>query len=191
MRFHIKNFKKNLFLLFVDTILVTILVIFTSKINFNNQIVDTSVLVLKEGLIFNNDQSFPFTGKLLDTLDNKMIVECDIVNGLMEGIYILASSNGELAAFGSMEKNKNEGTWQYYYENGQLRCQGDFDDDCAIGKWIWYYENGIKKCEGTFLKGLPEGKWIKYDERGYPSLLINYSAGEIIYSSEIEKPISI
>jgi antitoxin component YwqK of YwqJK toxin-antitoxin module len=188
VQYQIKKYKINLTVFLSVTLVVAILsiIIFNSK-EFHQDQYKTS-LFLKNGVIYVEGESFPFTGRMLDTLDNKMMVEFDVVNGLKNGEFFLYSVSGKLKAYGYMQNNKNTGTWEYYYDNGQLECTGEFKNDKPIGKWFWYYENGVRKCEGIYLNGVPEGNWMKYDNDGYPGLLINYYSGEIISIVEIYKP---
>jgi antitoxin component YwqK of YwqJK toxin-antitoxin module len=184
----IKKYKLNVTVFFFIMFFAAILNISIFKNEELQQNQSKNNVVLNDGLIYTVEESSPFTGRILDTLDNQMKVEFDVVNGLKNGEFFLFSVSGKLKAYGFLEDNKNTGTWEYYYENGQLECMGEFENDRPIGKWIWYYENGAMKCEGIYLKGLPEGKWTKYDNVGYPGLVINFYAGEILSIVEIEKP---
>jgi antitoxin component YwqK of YwqJK toxin-antitoxin module len=148
-------------------------------------------LGMNDELIFLNGESTPFTGKIQDTLSNKMIVEFNVVKGIKHGQYLLFNLKGNLVISGFMENNKNDGNWEYFYDNGQLECTGDFNNDKPTGKWIWFYKNGIKKCEGIFSNGILEGKWVKYGEDGCLNIIINYGAGEILSIVEIDKPRTI
>ena len=135
-----------------------------------------------------NDNSVPFTGKMLDTLNNRLIIEFDVVNGLKQGKFTLLTLDGSFAVQGYMNKNKNDGNWKYYYEGGQLECTGNFNNDVPIGKWFWFYRNGLTKCEGLFINGKPDGQWIKYDEEGNPYAIIKYRVGEVISFIRIDNP---
>ena len=145
-------------------------------------------LVLNDGLIFLQDESTPFTGIIQDTLDNKMIVACRVVEGLKNGQYLLFNLKGNLVVSGFMENNKNDGRWEYFYDNGELECIGNFKNDDPSGKWIWFYSNGSKKSEGSYINGKREGKWVKYDNEGYPTAIVNYCFGDVLSTVEISKP---
>jgi antitoxin component YwqK of YwqJK toxin-antitoxin module len=188
VEYQIKKYKISVLVFFFATVFLALLssLIFKNKEVYQDHYKNN--LLLKDGVIFVEGESFPFTGRMLDTLDNKMMVEFDVVNGLKNGEFFLYSVSGKLKAYGIMENNKNTGTWEYYYDNGQLECKGEFKNDKPIGKWFWYYENGVRKCEGIYLNGVPEGNWMKYDNDGYPGLLINYYSGEILSIVEIYKP---
>lgn len=188
MDYQIKKYRINLEVFLSVTVVATILsiIIFKSKEVHQDQY--KTYLILKDGVIYLEGDSFPFTGRMLDTLDNKMTAEFDVVNGLKNGEFFLFSVSGKLKAYGFMENNKNTGPWEYYYENGQLECTGEFKNDKPSGNWFWYYENGVRKCEGIYLNGMPEGNWIKYDNDGYPGLVINYYSGEVLSTVEIQKP---
>ncbi len=88
-----------------------------------------------------------------DTIDNKILVEFDVVDGIRQGEFVMSTLEGNFAVIGHMKKNKNEGNWKYFYNNGQLECTGDFNNDEPVGKWTWFYENGSVKCEGTYING--------------------------------------
>lgn len=142
-------------------------------------------------IIYSKDKSEPFTGKMQDTLNNKLIVQFSVVNGMKQGEFAMLTLDGNLAVQGFMNKNKNDGIWKYFYANGQIECEGEFDNDEPSGRWLWYYQNGVKKCEGIYLNGKPEGRWTKFNEDGSTSLLINYVKGEIISFVKLDKPTRI
>jgi antitoxin component YwqK of YwqJK toxin-antitoxin module len=117
-------------------------------------------------IIYSKDNSVPFTGSMQDTLNDKLIVKYNVVNGFKHGEFSLLTMDGNLAVQGYMNKNKNDGNWKYYYEGGQLECTGNFSNDNPTGKWKWFYQNGAKKCEGIYINGKPEGIWRKYNADG-------------------------
>jgi antitoxin component YwqK of YwqJK toxin-antitoxin module len=146
------------------------------------------IIVRNNDIIYSKDDSTPFTGKMLDTLDNKLIVEFNVVNGLKQGKFSLLTLDGNFAVQGYMNKNKNDGIWKYYYKSGQLECTGKFDNDEPTGKWSWFYRNGLTRCEGLFINGKPDGQWIKYDAEGYTYAIIKYRLGEIISFIQVDNP---
>ena len=131
------------------------------------------------------DNTIPFTGRMQDTLCNKVIVEFDVVNGYKEGEFIMLTLDGNFAVKGFMKHNKNHGNWKYYYDTGELECTGLFNNDQPTGMWKWYYNSGVKKCEGNYINGKADGIWMYYDENGVPATFINYRAGEVISSINI------
>jgi len=178
--------------LFSVIILIEILIIITLLIVFlfNWKIFSHDTYKINStssGLIYSRDKSVPFTGKMQDTLDNKLIAEFDVVDGFKQGEFILFTLNGNFAVKGFMNKNKNDGTWKYYYDDGQLECTGDFNDDEAVGKWTWLYKSGSIKSEGTFIQGKPDGRWMKYNTDGVPVIIINYNKGEVISLIQLDQ----
>lgn len=167
-----------------------LLIILFFNSNFN--VFKTERIILSSNdLIYTKDNSKPFTGKMQDTLDNKLIVKFNVVNGFKEGEFSLLTMDGSFAVKGYMNKNKNDGNWKYYYEGGQLECTGNFNNDEPSGKWSWFYQNGLPKCEGTYINGKPTGQWIKYNEEGEACKIINYINGEIISFVQIENPTKV
>ena len=168
-------------------IIIALLVVFFT--NWKIFSPDTyKINVSSNDLIYSSDNSVPFTGKMMDTLSNKLIVSFEVVNGIKQGEYILLTMDGNFAIKGFMNKNKNDGNWEYYYEGGQLECTGNFKDDEPVDKWSWFYKNGQLKCEGKFINGKPDGLWRSYNEDGYLSKIINYKFGEVINSTYLSNP---
>jgi len=171
-------------------IIITLISIFIIDSCIDNSYID-EIVISESSLIYSEDHSVPFTGKMQDTLYDKIILEFNVVDGLKQGEFVMLTKDGNIAVKGSMNKNKNHGSWKYFYDSGLLECTGNFDNDRPTGKWTWFYENGSKKCEGIFVNGKEEGRWLKYDNVGSPSLLINYSMGEIISTTKIKKSINV
>jgi len=136
-------------------------------------------IVIKEGLIYETGKDIAFTGRIIDTLANKIIIY-DVVKGMKNGEFKIYYSSGNLEMTGAIKNNKNEGKWSYYYPNGQIESEGYFKEDNVTDKWVWYYKNGIIKEEGNFLNGKREGYWIIYNEKGKIKTKIIFRNGEKI-----------
>jgi antitoxin component YwqK of YwqJK toxin-antitoxin module len=134
-------------------------------------------IYVENGLIYKQGESKPFTGRILDTLNNK-IVEYDVVNGLRTGEFCVSTPGGVFTVSGLLKDNKNEGIWSYYYENGQLESRGNFRNDLPHGKWQWFYSDGTLKAEGCYVDGHQEGEWKAYNEQGALSSIFRFSRGE-------------
>ena len=144
----------------------------------------------EDGLIYKEGEEEPFTGRILDTLDNK-IIEYDVVNGLKNGEFVVTSINNKSAVYGFIKDNKNVGKWSYFYRNGNLESEGNFTNDKPHGKWIWYYESGKVKTIGYYINGAEVGTWKTFDEKGSVINLVTYFEGEIVNEVESAKFISL
>jgi antitoxin component YwqK of YwqJK toxin-antitoxin module len=133
---------------------------------------------IKEGLIYQKGADIPFTGEILDTLENK-IIKYDVLEGMKTGEFCLLSIKGEYAVHGFLKNNKNVGPWKYYYSNGRLESQGNFKDDQPHGEWIWYFENGNIRTIGLYVDGKSEGTWRTFDESGRVTSVTKYKNGEV------------
>lgn len=147
-------------------------------------------IYVQDGLIFKRGENAPYTGQVLDTIENK-IIAYEVVNGLKNGQFSISNLHGNFTVSGYVENNKNVGTWKYFYDDGLLESIGSFKDDKPHGNWRWFYKNGKVKSEGNYLLGKPEGIWIKYDEKGNLNLMINYSDGEIVSEVKFHIPQSV
>lgn len=179
--FRISKFKLLVSFIVIEVITIVVL-IGMIVFDFNIKYPHNKVITFTQSTIIysSDDDTTPFTGRMQDTLYNKVIVEFDVVNGFKDGEFIMLTIDGNYAVHGFMKQNKNHGEWKYFYDTGELECTGLFSDDQPTGMWEWYYSNGIKKCEGNYIRGKEEGLWIKYDETGLPVTYTNYRAGDVI-----------
>lgn len=170
---------------------VSLIVIITPLVsNISNLEPKSFKIVVHDGLIYKQGDKLPYTGHIQDTLENK-IVGYDVVNGLKHGEFFITTLEGNSSVSGFVEKNKNVGTWKYFYDDGRLESTGDFIDDKPQGKWTWFYKSGKVKSEGNYLSGKAEGRWIKYDEQGHLNIIIFYSGGEIVSEVKFNLPSSV
>ncbi len=141
-----------------------------------NRYYNTHNIYVKDGLIYKQGESIPFTGRILDSLDSK-IVEYDVVEGLKNGEFCVSNFNGVFTVFGSIKKNKNVGIWSYFYESGQLESKGNFKNDLPHGKWQWFYKDGTLKSEGYYINGNQEGEWKSFSEHGLLKSITRFTGG--------------
>ena len=146
---------------------------------------DQHIEIKEDGLIYKVGRENPFTGRIIDTLNNN-ILEYEVVEGIKNGVFRVSSIDGIVTIMGNVEDNMNIGEWNYYYPNGQLESNGNFKNDLPEGKWMWYYSNGNIKESGTFLDGLKIGRWYKYNGEGSLISIILYDNGEIIDESHLD-----
>ncbi len=142
----------------------------------NSQNTNQSVR-LKNGLIYHNGQEHPYTGRVLDTL-NQTIIAYDVVNGMKNGEFCLSSLSGTPFIKGYIKNNKNEGKWIYLYKNGKIESEGGFKNDLPHGKWRWYYADGVLKSEGYYISGKQVGAWQKFDDTGKLIKEVYYQFGK-------------
>jgi antitoxin component YwqK of YwqJK toxin-antitoxin module len=143
-----------------------------------NSYEDTENILVKDGLIFKAGSDTPFTGRVLDTLDNR-IIEYDVINGIKTGEFCLLSVEGVFAVHGFLEDNKNVGLWRYFYSDGKIESQGNFSNDRPHGKWKWFHESGKIRTLGYYVNGREEGSWKSYDENGVLTSVTIYRNGKV------------
>jgi len=161
---------------FLKTILFTVFILFTAC---NQYYSDQHIEIKEDGLIYKVGRDNPFTGRIIDTLRNK-ILEYEVVNGVKNGEFRVSSVEGVVSIMGNVQDNMNIGEWNYFYPNGQLESKGNFNNDLPEGRWVWYYPNGDVKESGAFLDGLKTGRWYQYNPEGSLVAIIFYDFGEII-----------
>ena len=185
------GYKVSIPFILIAVMYVSIIVVLTPIISITPSVESkVFIIVIRDGLIFKQGDKLPYTGHIQDTLENK-IIAYNVVNGLKHGEFLITTLEGKSSVYGFVEKNKNIGTWKYFYDDGRLESTGDFRDDKPYGKWTWYYKSGKVKSEGNYISGKAEGRWIKYDERGNLNLIIFYSRGEIVSEVKFNLPKSV
>jgi hypothetical protein len=179
------------YIIMLEVLVICLLLVVLVNYSFFGSSNHEKIFITNNDLIYSQDKSIPFTGKMQDTLNNKLIVEFNVVDGFKQGEYILLTMDGNFAVKGYMNKNKNDGNWKYYYDNGLLECTGNFNDDVPVGKWTWFYKNGSIKSEGAFNNGKPDGRWLKYNTEGVPVIIINYTRGEVVSSIQLDALVKV
>ena len=140
-------------------------------------------LVTKNGLIYLDGSTVPYTGMEKAKVVDKMI-EYNVVNGKKEGTFKIFYHDGNPQIVGQMFNNKNEGLWRYYYDSPQLESQGNFKNDLPDSTWTWYFIDGkLKEC-GNFSSGMRIGKWISYNETGTITSEKYFEDGKVVQTNK-------
>ena len=78
-------------------------------------------VVIRDGYIYKKFSQERFTGKL-----NEGAEQGEVINGEMEGEWVMFNEDGQLFAKGQYEKNKATGTWEFYNDEGEVRETGEY-----------------------------------------------------------------
>lgn len=175
----------NSYRLQVFILIATIAVGLYTIISFNNNSDPVPETVSSNDLIINEATNSPFTGRVVDTLADKVITY-DVVDGIKNGDFIISQLDGKKSVTGTIYKNKNEGKWSYYYSTGELESEGYFKNDLLVDKWIWYHKNGNIMEEGVFVKGKRDGLWKLYREDGSIKKFVFFNNGDIVNSVDVK-----
>lgn len=140
----------------------------------------------REGLLFVLGQDKIFSGKVVDTLQRR-ILEYEVVDGKKNGEFKITLLNGSVEMVGKIKNNLNEGQWRYYYSNGQLESVGNFKNNLSEGKWTWYFESGKVREVGYFKAGKKDGNWTIFDEKGNLKRKLYFKDGQKTYDHEFNK----
>jgi antitoxin component YwqK of YwqJK toxin-antitoxin module len=156
----------------------------------NTQTKSSMSILIKDGLIYNFGQDHPYTGQVIDTLD-QTIIEYNVVEGLKNGEFNLFALSGKPMINGLIKNNKNEGKWTYFYGNGKVESEGSFKNDKPHGKWTWYHPDGMVKSEGYYINGKQQGKWQNFDDTGGLIKVTHYDLGRKTSEVNLRKTKSV
>ena len=95
-------------------------------------------VVIRDGYIYKKFSQERFTGKL-----NEGAEQGEVINGEMEGEWVMFNEDGQLFAKGQYEKNKATGTWEFYNDEGEVRETGEYSEGFRVGLWRGYYEGRL------------------------------------------------
>ena len=140
----------------------------------------------RDGLLFLQGQDQLFSGKVVDTVAQR-IIDYEVVDGKKNGQFKISLLSGKVEMVGKIKDNLNEGPWRYYYPNGQLESAGNFENNLSVGKWTWYFESGKVREIGYFKAGKKDGNWTIYDEKGNIKRKVFFKDGQITHDEDLNK----
>lgn len=125
----------------------------------NNQLKlrTTTIIELREGIVYIPNESLPFTG-------------------LQQKLY----TNGKKQYETNIKDGKKNGLDTNWYENGQKKSEINHKDGEFNGLFTYWYENGQKRYEANYKDGKEDGLVTLWNENGQKSGEINYKDGEVV-----------
>jgi len=130
-------------------------------------------LTTKDGLIYKNNETQPYTGKVRGKVGD-IFIEYEVLKGKMNGEFVLRNKNRIIEMKGLIMDGKNEGIWQYYFPDGKIVSVGKFRNDSPDSTWEWYFSNGMLKESGDYSMGKKEGEWHSFTPNGSLYIKRNY-----------------
>lgn len=142
----------------------------------------------RNGLLYIIGEDDLFTGKIVDTLTNR-IISYEVLGGKKNGEFKISSTDGVVLMVGKIKNNLNEGQWCYYYPDGKMESLGNFSNNLLEGKWTWYFENGRIKEIGYYKAGKRDGAWVIFDEKGNIKRKSFFKEDQMTYDMKFDKEI--
>lgn len=164
MRANTVTFSEKIFSLGTVYTILLFVAIFLFLGNHSEKKDSQIKLIEKSGLIYEVGNDTPYTGQVKDTVQDK-VIEYYLIDGKKYGDFKVSNLTGIVEMCGSMNDNKNEGIWNYYYPNGQLESRGTFFNDQLNGRWIWYFPDGKLRAEGFYQDNKKIGTWKFFNKQ--------------------------
>lgn len=174
--------------------------------------VSPNKLVTKNGVVFLEKSSNPFTGSTTYLYEDGNILETgSFVNGYKEGVWDVYHQNGRIQGTHKYVKGVLNGPFENFWDNGQLSGNGlyldgnyqglvnSFDKDgtprtkiyylngVRDGPYEWYWDTwgrGNLRLRGDYKDGKPNGLWEGYSPSGEIWFRGKYKEGTIVGSFE-------
>jgi antitoxin component YwqK of YwqJK toxin-antitoxin module len=145
--------------------------------------VTRSELEVRDGRLYRNGQTSPFTGTLVElrsdgSLQSRSVVSNGLLHGISEGwhtngqlavretfrdgvsdgVRVKWHANGAKMSEANIVGGKVQGTFRRWHENGLLAEQIEMRDGRAEGLSIAYYPSGYLRAKATLHQGQPAGQ---------------------------------
>jgi len=131
-----------------------------------SQGIDNNQLANKNGLMYFDKDTVPYTGKCFGYFENgQKGLRGEYLNGLREGYWEFWYSNGNKKIEGVYKEGIKNGKWIYWFTNGNKRMEANYIMDKMDGLCHWYFENGQMKKEAKYDNGIYLEK-TEWDEKG-------------------------
>lgn len=127
----------------------------------SEQIVESSVVQLRNDLHYLPNTDSPFSGRVQDLFED-----------------------GQLKLDYTVSDGKIDGSYMQWYENGQLKSEIGYVDGVLHGQTKRWQSNGVLRSDESFENGRYQGRTKYYDDSGNPILDINVVNG-LLDGSEI------
>ena len=105
-------------------------------IGFNCPNIDSSELIVRDGLYYKKFSIDPFTGSVIGKKKGS------VINGNKDGNWFIYFEDGHIKEKKNYIEGKLEGVFISYYENGQLNTKGNYNNNNQEGEWVIYDYNG-------------------------------------------------
>ncbi|MEH6487150.1 toxin-antitoxin system YwqK family antitoxin [Hyphomonas oceanitis] len=141
--------------------------------------VDTSELVVRNGIAFEINSQTPFTGNAKTFYANgQLAIQSSYVEGVASGRFEHWYDNGTLSIKCVNKSGALEGLCTTWHENGQLRDEVNYIEGEKNGLSKTWFENGQLEEEVNYIAGEKSGLSKTWFENGQLEEEVNYIAGE-------------
>ena len=98
---------------------------------------------------------------------NRILRECEYVNGAQNGTEINYFPDGETSSRGIYTGGQKSGKWIFYSKDKTVSKEGEFKFNRQEGEWKEYYPGGkVLAAKGAYQAGKKSGLWDHFDKEG-------------------------
>lgn len=172
-----------------------------TKENFTGEVKDLAEKRVKNGIVYAEDETKPYTGKFALFLGDFIEYIETYKDGVLEGPKTWYSESGQKVLEEQYKDNKVVGDQKAFYENGKLKSVVNYkngringivtyskdgkilhkdDFKNGTGTWKYFWENGNVLEEGKYKNWIKDGIWKKYKENGEVDSITEYKNGRLV-----------
>ena len=166
--------------------------------------VDNSLLVLRDGVMCEQNKLDPYTGKVVGFREDGtkrlegaykegkkdgiwiywftdgVNIETKVAfkEGKEDGLYIRYSPDGQKREEQNFKNGLRDGLLTQYYDNTHKEFEQLFKDGKQTGLVTRWYPNGQKESGGFLIDGVKNGAWVYWEENGHKKSEITYRDGK-------------
>ena len=140
--------------------------------------VDVDSLEARDGLLYQPNESEPFSGWSKMMYDSGQVQELSqFKDGVEDGPYTSLHENGQKKSEGTYKNGVDDGLKTSWYKNGEKR-EVTYKDGVRDGLERSWHENGKKWSEDTYKEGKREGLGTVWYKDGQKHYEVEYKEGE-------------
>ena len=137
----------------------------------------------KNNLVYESNQTTPFTGVALLKKNNKILTIWNYKNRKADGICKNYYENGNLKFYGEFKNGLPNGSLKEYNNSGILVIEENYLNGVLNGEKKEYYENGVLKNLETYKDNFLHGSRITYDSDSNIKIKELYIFDEVVNSN--------
>ncbi|HYG34030.1 MAG TPA: toxin-antitoxin system YwqK family antitoxin [Clostridia bacterium] len=143
--------------------------------------INRNLLVLHEGRLCLRDQTYPFTGFMVETNENGALLSRSAVsNGLLEGLSEGFYTNGQKQIAEHFRAGVSDGLRTKWHPNGRKLSEAAIVEGKLHGTFRRWFEDGALAEEIEINQGEPHGSARSYYPSGFLKVQARMEAGKML-----------
>lgn len=139
------------------------------------------LLVLRDGRLYEPDQSAPFTGIMVEFYPNQArLSRSEIIDGQLNGVSEMWYPNGQLEVREHFKDSVSDGLREKWYENGARKSEAHIVHGKIEGIFQSWHQNGELAERIPMKNGEPDGTALAFYDSGFVKAQTRVAHGDVL-----------